>query len=99
MTTPTVPDLATVEAYHAAVIAAIDAMGAYEQLDREAGTFCALADRALDGLRRHRQCGIARNGLWTSTCISEHPCPDALDRWADLTAIGTTYGVPMEAER
>ncbi len=92
----TVPDLAAVETYHAAVIAEINR--AHPDFDGWERVFPprdrALADRALDGLRRHvgvlygdgsRSCRACYTNAW--------PCPDALDRWADLTSIGTTYGV------
>ncbi len=98
----TIPDLVTVEAYHTAVIATISARMAeayvYERvtLDRDR----TLADRALDGLRRHRPVLMYRDfdleGFpYCAVCDADDnwPCPDALDRWADLTAIGTTYGV------
>ncbi len=85
----TVPDLAEVEAYHAAVIAAIDRQprlttvyGDHKAKDR------ALADRALARLRRHTD----RHSLGTCGCgKSRSECPDALDAWADLTDIGATY--------
>ncbi len=54
----------------------------------------ALADRALDGLRRHQ---TMYGGSCCITCdypvVMDWPCPDALDWWAVLTAIGATYGV------
>ncbi len=98
MTSSTVPDLATVEAYHAAVIAAMepDALAFYGRLAGPAALHRALAHRALDGLRRHQP--------ERTTCLRCHthnpsgtwvpwPCPDALTWWFVLTAIGTTYGV------
>jgi hypothetical protein len=94
----TVP-LSAFEAYHAAVTAAIDAA---ERSTLDSGSYRSLfdlhravADRALARLRRHAQCNARINGKWTNDCrASAHlSCPDALDAWADLTDIGTTYGV------
>jgi hypothetical protein len=87
----TVPDLATVEAYHAAVIAAIDdylwsgrITSAWADFHR------CMADRALDRLRRHQR----GDGYPTCRhCGYVSHCPDALDAWSDLTALGGTYGV------
>ncbi len=82
-----VPDLAAVEAYHAAVIAAMDEwqgpMWEARHLTR------ALADRTLDRLRRHQPGPMPAHAVWCGP--GPHPCPDALDAWADLTAIGSAY--------
>ncbi len=100
----TVPDLATVEQYHARVIAAIDRRSRVREnwhpLQPHFAVDRALADRALDGLRRHQPLYMYRDldpaGFpYCVTCDADDnwPCPDALDRWADLIAIGMTYGV------
>ncbi len=108
-----VPDLATVEAYHAAVIAAIERQRAVQSPTHHGylGTYVppsiltrdrALADRALEGLRRHQERGgiggradcMKCCGCYTDRTCSGHPwpCPDALDWWSVLTGIGTTHG-------
>jgi hypothetical protein len=87
----TVPDLHAVEAYHAAVIAAIEAELPWHRVGLDppvpARAIRArdrrMADRALARLRRHDWC--RDRGPW--------PCLDSLDGWADLTDIGATYGV------
>jgi hypothetical protein len=91
----TVPDLPAAEAYHAAVT---EKMGVVywhdpEQVHRVKDR--RVADRALARLWRHAQCNTRINGKWTNDCrASAHlSCPDALDAWADLTDLGTTYGV------
>jgi hypothetical protein len=88
----TVPDLPAAEAYHAAVTAAIGRAGNVVQgfdWTQTLGLHRALADRALEGLGRHY--APIPGGL--CCCGHRWPCPDALDAWADLTDIGTTYGV------
>jgi hypothetical protein len=86
----TVPDLTAVEAYHAAVVAAMTVVYWHdpEQVHRVKDR--RVADRALARLRRHQD--AAR---WCIRCDDAWPCPDALDAWADLTDIGTTYGVTV----
>ncbi len=104
MTTPSVPDLAAVEAYHAAVIAAIPLPCACEWRTKycdEHGhggmhdaTFRALADRVRHGLRRHDRMRHTGEDVLCRHCeFDDWPCPDALAWWSVLTGIGTTYGV------
>jgi hypothetical protein len=94
----TIPDFAAVEAYHAAVIAAIDdSMYEGRNHGEIANRDRTLADRALTRFRRHWSFGGGCNhcAVEPSRWVT-WPCLDALDAWADLTALGTTYGVTAE---
>ncbi len=88
-----VPDLAAVEAYHAAVIAGIDRTAINGMYGTNTHVLLrALADQALDGLRRHSLLPDERGSC--AACLTAWvDCPDSLAWWSVLTGIGTTYGV------
>jgi hypothetical protein len=90
----TVPDLRAVEAHHAAVVAALTGKRHSGFMSPKAAVLLiALADRALARLQRHAVEYDVRHPGTCDACVEPKPCPDALDAWADLTDIGTTYGV------
>jgi hypothetical protein len=107
-----IPDLAAVEAYHGAVIAAMpEWRGGPDVLFHQQQTLRALADLALDGLRRHQprrvQTGSKTHGgppEYGEVCVrccdsygpESWPCADALAWWSVLTDVGATYGVTAQ---